>query len=225
MEESYVVDSNKTLANTFLWMFLGLLSTGIVAAITYYTGAIFEIAGAWVFITIAQIVIALVMGFLLNKLSSGVITFLFFLYSMLTGLTFSVIFAAFELTTIAYALLATAGLFGVLAYLGYKTDKDISKLGTILMVALIIGLVLTVINIFLGSELLDIALDWGILAIFAGLTAYDINKIKMMSENGIIDHEKIAVYGAFQLYLDFINMFLRILSIMGNRGAVIPLFL
>ena len=215
--EDTLQSTNKTLAQTFLWMFLGLLSTGIIAAITYYTGAIIEIANSWQVILIAQVVIAIVFGLFFHKLSSGMVTLLFFGYSMITGLTFSVIFAAFELTTIAYALFATSAFFGILAYIGYKTDKDLSKFGTILMAALTVALILTLVNFFIGSDGLDIILDWVILGIFAGLTAYDMNKVKMMSETYGYDQEKVAIYGAMQLYLDFINMFLRILEIFGDR--------
>ncbi len=215
--EDTLQSTNKTLAQTFLWMFLGLLSTGIIAAITYYTGAIIEIANSWQVILIAQVVIAIVFGLFFHKLSSGMVTLLFFGYSMITGLTFSVIFAAFELTTIAYALFATSAFFGILAYIGYKTDKDLSKFGTILMAVLIVALILTLVNFFIGSDGLDIILDWVILGIFAGLTAYDMNKVKMMSETYGYDQEKVAIYGAMQLYLDFINMFLRILEIFGDR--------
>ena len=215
--EDTLQSTNKTLAQTFLWMFLGLLSTGIIAAITYYTGAIIEIANSWQVILIAQVVIAIVFGLFFHKLSSGMVTLLFFGYSMITGLTFSVIFAAFELTTIAYALFATSAFFGILAYIGYKTDKDLSKFGTILMAALIVALILTLVNFFIGSDGLDIILDWVILGIFAGLTAYDMNKVKMMSETYGYDQEKVAIYGAMQLYLDFINMFLRILEFFGDR--------
>lgn len=217
MEETYVTDSNRTLAQTFLWMFLGLASTGIVAAFTYYTGAIVNLMEGWTVIVIAQLVIAVLFGLCFHKLSTGMTTLLFFAYSMLTGVTFSVIFAVFELTSIAYALFATAGLFGVLAFIGYTTNKDLSKFGTILFATLIVALILTIVNIFIGSEGLDLILDWAILLIFAGLTVYDMNKIKYMSENYGIDQEKVAIYGAFQLYLDFINMFLRILEIFGKR--------
>ena len=80
------------------------------------------------------------------------------------------------------------------------------------------ALILTLINIFLGSSGLDIILDWVILGIFAGLTMYDMNKVKIMSEEYDIDQEKVAIYGAMELYLDFINMFLRILEIVGRRN-------
>ena len=83
--------------------------------------------------------------------------------------------------------------------------------------ALLVGLVLTIVNIFLGSSFLDIVLDWAILLIFFGITVYDINKIKAMQDAGFCEDEKIYVYGAMELYLDFINIFLRILSIFGKR--------
>ncbi len=219
MEEqaTYEVTSiNKTLASTFLWMFLGVMSTAIIAAITYYSGAVIDIVDSWMFIGIIQIVIAIVMGLLINKMPVGLTTFLFFLYSMLTGLTFSVIFAAFELETIAYALFATAGFYGVLAYIGYRTEADLTNIGRILFITLIFGLILSIINIFMGSETLDIVLDWVLLAVFAGLTIYDMNKVKNMAQMGM-ETDRVAIYGAFQLYLDFINMFIRILSIMGRR--------
>ena len=85
MEETNTVQStNNVLAQTFLWMFLGLLSTGIIGAITYYTGAFLDIGGAWTAILIGQVVIAILFGLCFHKLSSGAVTFLFFLYSMLT---------------------------------------------------------------------------------------------------------------------------------------------
>ena len=126
--------------------------------------------------------------------------------------------AAFELSTIAYALFATSAFFGILAYIGYKTDKDLSSWGTVLTAALIVALILTLVNLFVGSSGLDILLDWVVLGIFAGLTMYDMNKVKMLSENYGYDQEKVAIYGAMQLYLDFVNMFIRILSIFGRRN-------
>ena len=219
MEEqaTYEVTSiNKTLASNCLWVCLGVMSTAIIGGSKFYSGAVIDIVDSWMFIGIIQIVIAIVMGLLINKMPVGLTTFLFFLYSMLTGLTFSVIFAAFELETIAYALFATAGFYGVLAYIGYRTEADLTNIGRILFITLIFGLVLSVINIFMGSETLDIVLDWVLLAVFAGLTIYDMNKVKTMAQMGM-ETDKVAIYGAFQLYLDFINMFIRILSIMGRR--------
>ena len=138
-------------------------------------------------------------------------------YAFINGFTLSVIFVAYEMTSIVYAFAGTAVLFGVLSLIGYKTEKDISNWGTILTVALLVGVILTIINIFVGNTALDIALDWAILFIFFGLTIYDMNKIKLMQQAGFCEDEKLYVYGAMELYLDFINIFLRILSLFGKR--------
>ena len=122
----------------------------------------------------------------------------------------------YDVSSIVIALFGSAGIFGVLAYAGYKTDKDISSIGNILMIGLIIGLVLSIINIFMGNTMLEIALNWGILAIFLGFTVYDMNKIKMILSSDEYDEDKVAIYGAMELYLDFINIFLRILAIFGK---------
>ena len=84
MEETYVTESNKTIAQTFLWMFLGLISTGVIAAFTYYSGAFVDIADGWTIILIAQVIIAVLFGLCFHKLSTGMVTLLFFAYSMLT---------------------------------------------------------------------------------------------------------------------------------------------
>lgn len=207
------------LSKTFLWMFLGVLATAITAVYTYSAGIAETMAvdGTFAIICIAQIAIALIMGFLLRKLSATMITILFFAYSMLTGVTLSTIFYVFEISSITIALFGSAALFGGLAVLGYNSNRDVTSLGSMLTIGLVIGLILSLINLFLGNPLLDIALDWAILAIFLGFTYYDMNNIKMFLSSGMVDTEKVSVYGAFQLYLDFINIFLRILSIFGER--------
>lgn len=213
------MDMNGVLSNTFFRMFLGLLASGLTAAFAYYSGLYIPLilSNGFFYLAIAEIIVVLVFSLMFRKLSPTAVTVLFFAYAFLNGFTLSVIFAAFELSSIAYAFFGTAALFGVLAYLGYKTEKDISSWGTVLTVALVIGLVLTVVNLFLRSSALDIALDWAILATFFGLTVYDMNKIKRMGEEGFCESEKLYVYGAMELYLDFINIFLRILSLFGKR--------
>ncbi len=216
---SEVTNVKNTLAKTFLWMFMGVLATAIIAVFTYSTGLAetFVMDGTFALICIAEIVVVLVFSLLFRKLPAAVVTLLFFAYAMITGVTLSTIFYIYEVNSIIMALFASAIAFGSLAYLGYRTDRDISSLGTICMVGLILGLILSVINIFLGNAMLDIVLDWVILAIFLGFTAYDMNKIKQVLMSGEFDAEKVSVYGAMELYLDFINIFLRILSLFGNR--------
>lgn len=215
----HTVDTNAVLTNTFFRMFLGLLASAGTAFYVYHSGLYVSMImeGYFTGLAIAEIVVVLIFSLLFKKLSPAAVTVLFFAYAFLNGFTLSVVFAAFEISSIVYAFVGTATLFGVLSLIGYKTEKDISSWGTILCVALIIGLVLTVINIFVGNTMLDIVLDWAILFIFFGLTIYDMNKIKLMQEEGFCDDEKLYVYGAMELYLDFINIFLRILSLFGKR--------
>lgn len=215
----HTVDTNAVLTNTFFRMFLGLLASAGTAFYVYQSGLYISMimGGYFTGLAIAEIVVVLIFSLLFKKLSPVAVTVLFFAYAFLNGFTLSVILAVFEISSIVYAFAGTAALFGVLSLIGYKTEKDISSWGTILCVALVIGLVLTVINIFVGNTTLDIVLDWAILFIFLGLTIYDMNKIKLMQEEGFCGDEKLYVYGAMELYLDFINIFLRILSLFGKR--------
>ena len=212
------MDTNSVLTNTFFRMFLGLLASAVTAIYTYYSGMYIDIVmnGAFYGLAIAEVVVVILFSLLFQKASPTVVTIMFFGYAFLNGFTLSVIFAAYELTSIGYAFAATAALFGILAFIGYKTDKDLSNWGTTLSVALIVGLVLTVINLFLRHTMFDIVLDWAMLLLFSVLTIYDMNKIRAMHDAGFCDDEKLYVYGAMELYLDFINIFLRILKFFGK---------
>lgn len=213
------MDMNSVLSNTFFRMFLGLLASSIAAIYAYYSGIYVDMImnGYYSILAVVELVVVIVFSLLFKKLSPTAVSVLFFAYAFLNGFTLSIVFAAFELSSIMYAFVASSVLFGVLAYLGYKTDRDISNWGTILTVCLFVGIVLSIVNIFLGSSFLDVLLNWGILLIFFGLTIYDMNKIKVMQQMGFCDDEKLYVYGAMELYLDFINIFLRILSIFGKH--------
>ena len=214
-------EMNSILTNTFFRMFLGLLASAITAFYVYSSGTYIKMIenGYFMGLAIIEIVVVLVFSLAFRKLSPTAVTVLFYAYAFLNGFTLSVIFAAYEMASIGYAFLATSALFGILSYIGYKTEKDISNWGTILIVALLIGVVLSIINLFLGSSMLDLILDWAILIIFFGLTVYDINKIKIMQQQGFCENEKLYIYGAMELYLDFINIFLKILSIFGKRRS------
>lgn len=213
------ISFNSVLTSTFFRMFLGLLASAIAAYYTYSSGLFIKILTTSGYTIFAVIEIAIVLAFslLFKKLSPTIVTILYFAYAFLNGFTLSIILVVYQMTSIVYAFVGTAALFGVLAFIGKTTDKDLSNWGTYLIIALLIGLVLTIINFFIGSSMLNIVLDWAILFIFFGLTVYDTNKIKNMYESGVMDNEKLYVYGAMELYLDFINIFLRILSIFGKR--------
>lgn len=218
IQEQSHVGVNDFLTKVFFRMFLGLLATAIVAGYTYYSGLLEGLAesGGLIFCIIAEFVVVIVFSLGFRKFSPGVVTALFFAYSMLTGVTFSMLFVVFELESIAYAFIGTAAVFGVMAYIGKNTTKDLTNLGTILTVSLIVAIIVSLINLFVGNGFIDIVLDWVILAIFMGFTVYDMNKIIALRDAGYSDDAHLYVYGAMELYLDFINLFIRILSIFGK---------
>ena len=220
MEENDLTQQNKLLWKTFFWMFLGLLGTAIVAWYTYSSGLFISIIleGYFNILLIVELIAVILFSFLFKKLPPVIVGILYFVYSMLNGVTLSTIFVVFELTSIVYLFVVSAIIFGVLGLIGYKTNKDLSSWHSYLMVFLIAGVVLSFINLFIiKSSTFDLILDWLILALFFGVTIYDINKLKLLQSDETMPQEKIHIYCAMQLYLDFINIFLRILSIFGKR--------
>ena len=212
---------NDTLSKTFTRMFIGLLVTALSAIVTYRTSLILYVAQYYWLLAIAEIIMVLVFSLGFKKLSPTAVTALFYGYAILNGVTLSTIFRVYSLEMIGKSFVMTAALFGVLAYMGHSTDKDLTKMGPILLTALLIGIIATIINLLWGSTMFSIILDWVMLFIFAGLTIYDMNKMKMMSQtiqNDSASLEKMYIYCAMQLYLDFINIFLRILRILGRAN-------
>lgn len=222
-ESEVIVNSesdNRIFGKTFFWMFLGLLGSGIVAAYTYYSGLFVDIilGGYWNALLLLELVVVLLFSFLFKKLSPTAVGILFFIYSMVNGVTLCTVFAVFELNSVISLFVASSLIFAILGYIGYNTNKDLSSWGTYLSVFLIVGIILSLINLFfLKSSGFDLMLDWLILALFFGITVYDINKMKALQASHLFDDNKIHIYCAMQLYLDFINIFLRILSIFGKR--------
>ena len=136
---------------------------------------------------------------------------------MINGVTLSVVFVVYELSSIVSVFIISALVFGILGFIGYKTNRDLNSWGTYIIVFLIAGIVLSLLNLIVfRSSVLDIAIDWLILILFCGATIYDINKIKVLQESADINQDKIHIYCAMQLYLDFINIFLRLLSLFGK---------
>lgn len=206
---------NKFFTKTFFWMFLGLLGTAIVAAYTYYSGLWLKIflSNSIVVVAIVELVAVLVFSFLFKKMSPTVAGIVYFIYAFLNGVTLSSIFAIYELNSIIIIFVATAAIFGALAFIGYKTNKDLSNWRTILFTVLIVGIIASIVNLFIGNEMLDIAITWAMLLLFFGITIYDMNKLKHLSEEPDLNPEKLYIYGALELYLDFINIFLKLLRL------------
>ena len=214
MEKQY-----KLIPMTFFWMFLGLLGTALVSIYAYQTDLCYNLIrdGYFEIILIAEVLVVLLFSLLFRKLPPIIVTILYFVYAMINGLSLSTIFYVFELESIATLFIAAAALFAGLGYYGYKTQKDLTKWQPLLTGVLIVGLIVSIINIFLGNSMLDIILDWVILFTFFGITIYDMNKIKLLAMDESLDQNKIHIYCAMELYLDFINIFIRLVSLFGKR--------
>lgn len=204
---------------TFLLMFLGLLATGIVSWYTYSSGLFIDIITGNVFnvLLIVELLMVILFSALFRKLPYYIVEMLFFTYAIVSGVTFSVIFVVYEITSVISIFFVAAAIFAIFAIYGYVTKADLSKIAPILFITLIAGIIVSVINIFIGNPMMDIVISWVLLIVFFGITAYDMQKIKRLAENNTIDRDKLYVYGAMELYLDFINIFLRILSLFGKR--------
>lgn len=220
IEEEYTsrnIGFNDVMQKVFFRMFLGILLTAVTAGVVFYTDLIYSLTLSFKLLCILEIIVVLVFSIFFTKLSSTIVSLLFFGYAVLNGVTMATIFAVFDLNSIVYTFLATAALFGALSWYGHTTNKDVSNWKSVLTVGIIAGLGLSIINLFLGNTLLEIFLDWLILFVFVGLTIYDTQKIKSMHEANMMEERHLYVYGAMELYLDFINIFLRILSLFGKR--------
>lgn len=208
----------------YVWMTLALVITGmaswLVANSPALLAAIFTNRILFFGMIIAEfgLVIWLTAG--IRKMSLTTATLLFILYSVVNGVTMASIFVVYTMESIATTFFITAGTFGAMSLVGYKTSKDLSGLGRYLIMALIGLIIATIVNIFVGSSMMAMIISYAGVLIFVGLTAYDTQKIKemfMYADEYDPDVQKYAVLGSLTLYLDFINLFLYLLRIFGRR--------
>jgi hypothetical protein len=207
----------------YTWMTLALVITGVTAWGVAHSPAILQMimTNKILFFGILIGELALVWGVsaAINRLSLTTATLLFVLYSVLNGVTMSFIFLAYTYESVASVFLITAGTFAAMAFFGYFTKTDLSSIGRILFMALIGLIIATIVNIFLKSSGFGMILNYLGVLIFVGLTAWDTQKIKnmlSMAEDTGETAQKVALMGALSLYLDFINLFIHLLRIMGN---------
>jgi len=219
-ESNKVINTgNSVFAKTFQWMFMGLLVTGLISWFIYSSALYVDIVlgGFFNVLLIAELAVVIIFSLVIKKCSPTVAAIMFFAYAILNGITFSVIFALYELSSITILFFAAAAIFGIMALYGYRTDKDLSIFAPLFFTTLIIGIIVSLINLAVGNGLVDIIISWVMLIVFSGITAYDVQKIKLLSEDSSMNQSKIHIYGALELYLDFINIFLRLLSLFGRR--------
>ncbi len=213
----------KHAVRTFGWMGIGLLVTAISAAFFFFSGIGLRILfmSRWSYMIMAFVQIGVVIAFSSRLMERSVSStrLLFMVYALITGLTFSVIGFVYDARAIMIAFGITAIYFGSLAVIGYTTKINLMKFGPLLYISLIVLIIAELILAFTGASGSVMLLTTIGLLIFTGLTAYDVQKMKVLYLQCGDDtlRERLSVYSAFELYLDFINIFLYILQFVGNR--------
>jgi uncharacterized protein len=208
------------LTHAFIWMFVGLMLSAVVAWVAVGNDALLEFAADnFLILVIAQLALVFVISGAISRLSATVALLLFFVYAASLGLVIGLIVSSYSTTAVATAFLSASAMFGAAAIYGAVTKRSLAGLGGILFMGVIGLLVAMVINLFLQSE----AISWIIsiigVVIFTALTAYDVQRIQagdLAAQTGSL--EKAAVIGALHLYLDFINLFLFVLRLVGGRN-------
>ncbi len=223
--------SKTFISSVFSWMGLALTITAITSYIfgtdpTYMQYLVNEggrgLSALGYFVMFAPIGFVLIMSFAFNKLSAAALTGLFLVYSVIMGMSLSFVFLAYTHSSIFQVFFITAGMFGVMALVGYTTSTDLTKLGSLLFMALIGVIIASVVNFFMHSSGFSYLISFLTVIIFTGLTAYDVQKLKNIGagvEYGGEASSKLSIIGALTLYLDFINLFLALLRLFGNRRS------
>ncbi len=224
-ERGLSINMPGLMRDVYAWMAIALLVTGatawIVADSPLLLGLIFASKfGTWGLL-IATIALVWHLSAAVTRLSLKAATAMFLIYSVLNGLTMSAIFILYTFSSISAVFLTTAGTFAVMSVYGYMTKTDLSRVGSLCLMALFGVIIATVVNLFLENTMLQTILSYAGILIFVGLTAYDtarIREIAMTHDTSATDDgQKIAIMGALTLYLDFINLFLYMLRIFGDR--------
>lgn len=213
-----------TMSKVYAWMTLALAVSAIAAFYTASSETLIRFIygtrwGIWALL-IAEIALVVYLSARLNKISFATGAVVFGIYSLLNGVTLSSILLAYSAGTVYTAFLSTALTFGVMSFIGYTTKKDLTSIGSFLMMALVGLIIASLVNLFLRNSMMDTIITYLGLFLFIGLTAYDTQKIKQtlsMQGQWSIDVRKIALIGALSLYLDFINLFLNIVRLLGDR--------
>lgn len=223
-------EGHRTLAfpalmrKVYIWMAMALAITGVtafgVASSPNLLALIFSSKLLFFGLIIAELALVILLTARLQKLSLTTATLFFVLFAVINGVTLSSIFVIYTMASIAQTFFICSATFGVMAVYGYTTKRDLSSMGKLLFMALIGLIIATVVNIFMRSSGLDMAISYIGVLVFVGLTAWDTQKIKLMLANAEDMGEsaqKIALIGALSLYLDFINLFIYLLRIFGRR--------
>jgi uncharacterized protein len=207
------------MARVYGWMFAGLTVTGVVALIVASNKPLVEgIARSWWVFGLVQFGLVMALSAMAHRLSAAVAGALFLAYSVLTGLTFSLLFYVYTQQSIGTSFLMAAGTFGALSAFATFTKKDLSGWATFLFMGLIGVVIASVVQLFVHSPMLSFVTSCAAVLVFAGLTAYDTQKLREMHDaQGPGATATLSIVGALSLYLDFINLFIALLRLVGDR--------
>lgn len=227
LDQDYARDFIKSVYN---YMFAALTISGVVSYFIGTDSALLSslfmtetggISTVFYVVLFSPIVISLVMVGGFNKFSFATLMALFVLYAVLLGMSLSILFVAYSTSTLASTFLLTAGSFGFMAFLGYTTKTDLTKFGSLLYMLLFGVIIASLVNMFLGSGVFDYVISLVSVFIFTGLVAYQMQMIKNTAHEAQMDEtlrQKLALFAGFQLYLTFVNLFLSLLRLLGNRN-------
>jgi hypothetical protein len=219
-----VATAANFLPKVYGWMTAGLALTALASVLTLSSEAALQMifGNRLVFygLIIGELGLVIAISAAINRISAATATLMFLAYSALNGVTFASIFLVYTRSSIASTFMVAAGTFAAMSLYGYATKRDLTGWGSFFFMGLIGIVIASVVNIFLKSEMVTWVVSYIGVFVFVGLTAYDTQKIKRIGQSGFSDGEsqrKAAILGALTLYLDFINLFLMLLRIMGNR--------
>lgn len=208
---------NQIYSKMFMWLFVGLLVTFITGMYTATNDSALNVIfgkSAYIFLVLAELFVAIFLSARITKMQPTTAKFLYLLYTFLTGLTFSSIFIVYKLTSILLVFGVTSVLFLIFALIGRYSKIDLSRLGTYLLMMLLGIIICSIVNIFMGNTTFDIVICIISIVIFLGYIAYDVQKVERLE--GLLEDDSLAILGAFELYLDFINVFIDLLRFFGN---------
>lgn len=212
------MENNNLFKRVYFWMTIALVISGFCAMSVGFNPALYGVllqTGPMIALVIAELVLVFVISFMFEKLSTTTAVVMFLLFSIINGITLSTVFLVYEIGSIFSTFFITAGTFAITSVYGYITKTDLTKLGNLLLMA-VIGLILAgIVNWFIGSTVFDLIISVAGVVIFTGLVAYDTQKIKEIAQ--YTDSHKVAIIGALSLYLDFVNLFLYLLRLLGNK--------
>lgn len=203
----------------YAWMCVGLATTAVVSwGVFHYAQGLMNM-GVFIVAFLAQMALVVAISNAVQRLSTSAATALFVLYSALMGVTLSAIFAVYSLGTIAVVFLETAGLFGAMSVVGFVTKKDLSRLGSLLVMLLVGVIIASVVNMFFASSMMQMIISYVGVVVFVGLTAVDTQRLKEFAMQNVANPavaSRYAIVGSLMLYMDFVNVFIFLLQIMGG---------